>query len=188
MLGRAWRVIPGLRTGDWRSKLIAIAQIVIGFVAVLGILGMLTRHPLLLLTFATVQGLIVLGIALFVVVAISAQRTMVLEEYEPGEVIFNEGEQGRHVYVIKSGAVEVLRKRPDGSQEVINRLGPGDHFGEMALLRNAPRNATIRTLTAVQVFKMGPSNFAALYTNLPGLREHFNKVMDARLRDLDVRK
>jgi hypothetical protein len=188
MFGLTWKGLPGLKTGDWPSKLLAIAQIAIGFVAALGLLSMLTRHPLLLLTFATVQGLILLGIVLFVIVAVSAQRAMVLEAYEPGEVIFNEGEEGRYVYVIKSGAVEVLRKRPDGSQEVINRLRPGDHFGEMALLRNAPRNATIRTLTAVQVFKMSPSNFAALYTNLPGLREHFNKVMDARLRELDVRK
>lgn len=80
-----------------------------------------------------------------------------LEEFGPGEVIFREGDQGRHVYVIKSGTVEVLVKRPDGSQEVIRRLGSGDHFGEMALLRKAPRSATVRTVTPVQVFKMAPA-------------------------------
>ncbi|MFQ5944961.1 MAG: cyclic nucleotide-binding domain-containing protein, partial [Anaerolineae bacterium] len=131
------------------------------------------------------QGLIILGVVLFVVVAIFAQRTMVLEQFGPDQVIFHEGDEGRHVYVIKSGAVEVLLKRPDGSREVLNRLGPGDHFGEMALLRHAPRNATIRTATAAEVFKMTPSSFVALYTNLPGLRDHFNTVMEARLRELD---
>lgn len=188
MLGRKWKVLAGLRTGDWESKLIAVAQIAIGFVALLGLVGMLTRQPLALLGFTAAQGLLVLGVLLFVIVAIFAQRTMVLEEFGPGDVIFQEGDQGRHVYVIKSGNVDILMRRPDGVQEVIKRLGPGDHFGEMALLHRAPRNATIRTLTAVEVFKMSPSNFAALYTNLPGFREHFNTIMESRLRELDLRK
>lgn len=187
MFGLTWKVLPGLRRGDWRSKLIAISQIAIGFVALLSILGMLTRDPLLLLGFTAAQGLILLGVVLFVVVAIFAQRTMVLEEFGPGEVIFREGDPGRHVYVIKSGTVEVFAKRPDGSQEVINRQGPGDHFGELALLRNAPRTATIRTLTAVQIFKMSPSNFVALYTSLPGFRDHFNQIMESRLDEFEAR-
>ena len=188
MLGRRWRLMPGLGKGDWRSKLIAISQIAIGLVALLGVLAMLTRDPVLLLAFTAAQGLILVGVALYIVVAIFAQRTMVLEEFGSGEVIFSEGDRGRHVYVIKSGTVEVLAERPDGSQEVIRRLGSGDHFGEMALLRKAPRSATIRTVTPVEVFKMNPSNFMALYTSLPGLKDHFQKVMQSRLREFGLRK
>ena len=188
MFGGGWKVLPGLRTGDWRSKLIALSQIAIGCAALLSLLAMLTRDPLLLLGFGPAQVLILLGVVLFVVVAIFAQRTMVLEEVDPGEMIFQEGDPGRHVYVIKSGTVEVLMRHPDGSQEVIRRLGPGEPFGEMALLRNAPRSATILAVTEVQVFKMSPSNFLALYTNLPGLRENFNTIMESRLRELEVRK
>jgi hypothetical protein len=188
MLGHKWRILPGLGMGDWRSKLIAISQLTIGFVALLTLLAMVTRNPLLLLGFTAAQALILFGVVLFVVVAIFAQRTMVLEEFDSGEVIFSEGDQGRHVYVIKSGTVEVLTKRPDGSHDAINRLGPGEHFGEMALLRQAPRSATIRTVTPVEVFKMSPSNFMALYTSLPGLRDHFQKVMQSRLREFELRK
>ncbi len=188
MLRGRWRLPPVLGKGDWRSKLIAMSQIAIGLVAMLTALAMLTGNPLLLLGFTAAQGLILVGVALYIVVAIFAQRTMVLEEFGPGEVIFSEGDRGRHVYVIKSGTVEVLAKRPDGSQEVINRLGSGDHFGEMALLRRAPRSATVRTVTPVQVFKMSPSNFMALYTSLPGLRDHFQKVMQSRLREFELRK
>ena len=180
--------MPGLGKGDWRSKLIAISQLTIGFVALLGALAMLTRDPVLLLGFTAAQGLMLVGVALYIAVAIFAQRTLVLEEFGPGEVIFREGDQGRHVYVIQSGTVEVLAKHPDGSQEVIRRLGSGDHFGEMALLRKAPRSATIQTVTAVQIFKMSPSNFMALYTSLPGLRDHFQKVMQSRLREFEPRK
>jgi hypothetical protein len=188
MFGVGWKVLPGLRKGDWRSKLISLSQVAVGCSALLSLLAMLTRAPLLLLGFGPAQALILLGVVLFVVVAIFAQRTMVLEEFGPGEVIFHEGDQGRHVYVIKSGTVEVLIKRPDGSQEVIRHLGPGEPFGEMALLRNAPRSATIRAETEVQVFKMSPSNFAALYTNLPGLRESFNTIMESRLKGIELRK
>lgn len=187
MFAPRWKVLRTVRRGDWRSRLIAIAQVAIGFVALLGIVAMLTRDPVLLLGFTAAQVLTVLGVVLFVIVAIFAQRTMVLEEYGPGEVIFREGDPGRHVYVIKSGTVEVLAKGPDGSQEVINRQGSGDHFGELALLRDAPRTATIRTVTAAQIYKMSPSNFATLYTSLPGFRDHLNEAMESRLQELEAR-
>ncbi len=187
MFGLTWKVLPGLRRGDWRSKLIAISQIAIGFVALLSILAMLTRDPLLLLGFTAAQGLILLGVVLFVVVAIFAQRTMVLEEFGPGEVIFREGDPGRHVYVIRTGNVEVLANRPDGSQHVIAHLYPGDHFGELALLRDAPRTATIRTVTAVQLLKMSPDNFLALYFSLPGFRDNVSEIMKSRLNELKAR-
>jgi len=187
MLGRKWTVLPGLRRGDWRSKLIAIAQIAIGIVALLSIVAMLTRDPLLLLGFTVSQGLLVLGVVLFVVVAVFAQRTMVLEKFGPGEVIFQEGDPGRHVYVIRTGNVEVLANRPDGSRQVIAHLYPGDHFGELALLRDAPRTATIRTTTAVQLLKMSPSNFLALYFSLPGFRDNVSEIMKSRLNELKAR-
>lgn len=187
MFGRTWKVFPGLRRGDWRSRLIVIAQAAVGFVALLSLLGMLTKDPVLLLGFTAVQGLLLLGVVLFVVVAIFSQRTMVVEEFGPDEVIFREGDPGRHVYVIRTGNIEVLAKRADGSQEVIARLYPGDHFGELALLRDAPRTATIRTLTAVQLFKMSPSNFLSLYFSLPGFRDNVTEIMKSRLNDLKAR-
>jgi len=187
MRGRGFKVVSAVRSGDWQSKLLVAAQVAVGVVAMLGLLAMATRQPLLLLGFASAQGLALLGLVLFVVVAVFAQRVMVLERFEPGELIFEEGEPGRHVYVIKSGTVELLRRRPDGAHEVFKHAGGGDHFGELALLRKASRSATVRTVTAVEVFKMSPSNFVALYTNLPGFRDHFNRVMESRLHELASR-
>jgi hypothetical protein len=184
-----FKVIHGLRHGDWRSKFILASQILIGVAALMGLVAMITKQPLLLLAWAAVgQGLILLGVACFIIVALFSQRTLVSEEFGAGEIIFDQGDLGRDVYVVKSGTVQVLMKDRDGRQELINTLGPGDHFGEMALLRNAPRNATIRTVTPVEVYRMSPNNFAALYTSLPALREHFQKVMETRLRELDSRR
>jgi len=187
MLGLT-KAIPAFHKGDWRTRLIIVAQILIGVVAVVGLLGMMTLHPYLLLSFATLQGLLVLGVALFAVAAIFAQRAFVPEDYEAGEIIFNEGEPGRHLYVISSGTVEVLMKGPDGVLRLIKELGPGDHFGEMALLGNVPRNATVRTKTRVEVVKMGRSSFAAIYTSLPGVKEHFSGVMESRLKEFQEGK
>jgi CRP-like cAMP-binding protein len=187
MVGQTWKALPVLHRGDWRSRLIAIAQISVGFVALLSLLGMLTRDPLLLLGFTVAQGLLLLGVVLFALVAVFSQRTMVSERFGPGEVIFHEGDPGRHVYVIRTGNVEVLAKRADGSEAVIARLYPGDHFGELALLRDAPRTATVRTVTGVQLYKMAPSDFLALYFSLPGFRDSVYEVMKSRLKELETR-
>jgi hypothetical protein len=79
--------IAELVRGDWPSRLLWSAQVCIGLVALFGIAAVLTLNPYLLLGFAALQGLIVAGIILFVIVAILSQRAMVLEEFGPGEAI-----------------------------------------------------------------------------------------------------
>lgn len=174
--------------GDWRAKLIVASQIFVGLVALLGLLAFTTKHPLLLLGFAFSLPAMVVGIVLFLIVAAFAQRALVEEQFGPGEVIFSEGEEGKHVYVIKSGRVEVIRKKKGGDPDVMTALGPGDHFGELALLGKTPRTATIRTLEDTAVFKMDRGQFAALYTSLRGVQEQFSRDMKARLDELEARR
>lgn len=78
----------------------------------------------------------------------------------------------------------MLQKGPDRTDQVVARLQPGDHFGEIALIQHAPRTATIRTATTVDVYKISPNSFVALYTYLPGFRDHFKEVM---VKDLELR-
>jgi len=174
--------------GDWRAKLIVTAQILVGLVALFGFLAFTTKHPLLLLAFAFALPLMIVGIVLFVIVAVFAQRALVEEQYGAGEVIFNEGEEGRHVYVVKSGRVEVVRRKKGGGPDVMSVLGPGDHFGELALLGKTPRTATIRTLEDTVVYKMDRGHFAGLYTSLKGVQDQFSKDMKARLAELEAHR
>jgi CRP/FNR family transcriptional regulator, cyclic AMP receptor protein len=181
--------IGKLIRGDWPARLIGAAQLLIGLVALVGIAAVATLNPYLLLGFGAVQGLIIVGVILFVIVAMLSQRAMVLEEFRAGQVIFMEGDPGRHVYVIKSGTVEVVTKRPDGSSEVIDRLGPGDHFGDVALLRrNLPHRSTVRTVTDAHIFRISPSSLVQLYANLPEVREYLRQKEEPHLRRLQAVK
>ncbi len=73
------------------------------------------------------------------------------ERWATGQHVFNEGELGRTMYVIREGEVEVLRKSAKGRHVPIVRLGPGETFGEMTLVELQPRSATVvakkRTVT-----------------------------------------
>ncbi len=68
-----------------------------------------------------------------------------LEErsFKPGEAIFNEGELGRTMYVLREGEVEVSRRSQAGKNTVIVDLGAGETFGEMTLVELQPRSATV---------------------------------------------
>jgi hypothetical protein len=181
--------IADIVRGDWPARLLWAAQVCVATVALLGVAAVVTLNPYLLLGYAAAQALIVVGIILFVIVAILSQRAMVLEEFAAGAIIFHEGDPGRHVYVVKSGTVEVVTSGPDGSTEVIDRLGPGDHFGDVALLRrNLPHHATVRTVTDAHVFRISPGGFVQLYANLPELREYFRQKEEPHLRRLQVLK
>jgi CRP-like cAMP-binding protein len=81
--------------------------------------------------------------------------------------------------------VEVANEQPDGSSEVVDRLGPGDHFGDVALLRhNLPRRSTVRTVTDAHIFRISPGGFAQLYANLPEFREYLRQKEEPHLRRL----
>lgn len=62
--------------------------------------------------------------------------------YQPGEIIFREGEPGAGMYIIKSGAVSIVVRVPGGGERQLALLTSKQFFGEMALLEDVPRSAT----------------------------------------------
>jgi CRP-like cAMP-binding protein len=72
----------------------------------------------------------------------------------PNQTAITEGEPGDAFYVVGSGQLEVIR---DGARRAT--LGPGDHFGEVALLNDAPRNATVVARTPVRAFRLDREGF-----------------------------
>ena len=105
------------------------------------------------------------------------------EHFEPGQRIFDQGELGDRVYILLSGRAEVLRSadaRGAPGEQVLATLGPGECFGEMALLGNAPRNASVRCVEPMTVLSIPKREFGLLAANVPGLRASFEQVMARR--------
>jgi CRP-like cAMP-binding protein len=65
-----------------------------------------------------------------------------------GAVVFREGEQGDEMYVVVAGKVRISKQVPGVGEEALDILGPGSHFGEMAMVDDAPRSADALAHTA----------------------------------------
>ena len=103
------------------------------------------------------------------------------EHFEPGQHVFSQGELGDRVYILLSGKAEVVRSNgTPGGEQILATLGPGECFGEMALLDNAPRNATVRCVQPMTVLSIPKREFGLLAANVPGLRANFEQVMARR--------
>jgi NADH dehydrogenase len=101
------------------------------------------------------------------------------EHYEPGQDVFRQGDLGDRLYVILSGEAEVRREEA-GRTSVLARLGPGQCFGEMALVNRTERNAGVRCIAAMDVLSLPKRDFAVLAANLPDLRASFERMARAR--------
>ncbi len=91
--------------------------------------------------------------------------------YRPGDDIFLEGSPGTHFYVIDRGEVEVLHRDDKGEpNQIVDVLGPGEFFGEMALLDNQPRGVSARARTEVDALVMGKEVFSRISGSLAPFR------------------
>jgi len=102
------------------------------------------------------------------------------EHFEPGQVVFREGDRGDWLYVVVDGEVEVLKTIPDRGETSLRTLGPGECFGEIALVSDRPRSATVRSRGNVNLLAVDREAFQALFSNLPPLRGFFEQLIDMR--------
>jgi CRP-like cAMP-binding protein len=100
------------------------------------------------------------------------------EHFEPGEYVFRQGDRGDGIYMVLSGTAEV--RAGDADETLLATLGPGEFFGEMALLGDGVRNASVRCAEPLDLLFIPRADFAALLDRLPKMRESFEQVADAR--------
>ncbi len=99
-----------------------------------------------------------------------------------GKALISEGETGHEFFVILEGTAKVSRHG-----RKIATLGPGDAFGELALLEKAPRNSTIVAETDMELVVLGQREFAGLIDEVPGFARKLLAGMGKRLREADAR-
>ena len=104
--------------------------------------------------------------------------------FEPGEIIFHEGDKGDYLYIIVEGQVEIFSIK-DNEEKVLAKLGKGEYFGEMALLNQRARLATVRCLTPVDVLALRKSDFGILISNFAELRKDFEQTEKMRRKHID---
>ena len=101
------------------------------------------------------------------------------QHFEPGDIIFEQGDLGDSVYVIDEGECEVLYER-EGEQELLATLSGGECFGEVALLSDRTRSATIRAVSAMNVLIIPKGDFNKLRQSVPAFGNVFTELVKRR--------
>ncbi len=97
------------------------------------------------------------------------------EHFPAGRVIIRQGDKGDRFYIMKQGHVEVTVRDEAGVTEVVNQLDRGNYFGELALLRVAPRNATCRATVPTEVLSLTRDDFDRLVKARFDMREKVDR-------------
>jgi NTE family protein len=103
------------------------------------------------------------------------------ERYAPRDFIVREAERGDSLFIVESGMVEVVVRSNDGSDSVLSRLGPGETFGEMALLTGEPRSAAVRAMAPTVVRVVPRDEFLDIAVRYPVLLFNLSRVLVGRL-------
>jgi energy-coupling factor transporter ATP-binding protein EcfA2 len=105
------------------------------------------------------------------------------ETYQPGSVIVREGDAARDFYIITAGEVEILLRHPGSAEVVVNRLGSGEYFGEIALLHGGTRRNTVRTAAhgPAEVMALDRETFEELVRESEPARRELRRVAELRL-------
>lgn len=117
-------------------------------------------------TAAALAGVAVEDLPLLRYVAPDARRVVAAsftrDSYDFGDVIVERGEPSDALYLIVSGRARVVAPAEDGTEVTLNRLGPGDTFGEDGLLQDRVRSATVRASSATEVARLDGGVFRGL--------------------------
>ena len=104
--------------------------------------------------------------------------------YPKNTIIISEGDDSDSLYVVLSGKVKVFLSDDDGREIIINILGEGEYFGELALLDDAPRSASVMTSEECKLAVISKSSFEDCLFKNPQLSLRVIKELSKRMRSL----
>ncbi|AWB90981.1 Crp/Fnr family transcriptional regulator [Aeromicrobium chenweiae] len=99
-----------------------------------------------------------------------------------GEILFNEGDDGNQLYVVTDGKMKLGRTSPDGRENLLAILGPGQMFGELSFFDPGPRSATATAVTDVELKSLGHEALSPVLTAHPDVAHALLNQLAGRLR------
>ena len=109
----------------------------------------------------------------------------VTRQFGKGAVIVKEGDQAIAFYLMRSGRAEVVKGAEGSSPRVLNTVGPGDFFGEMALLDGYLRSASVRALEDTECLVLSRWDFLAELRSTPSIAVQMLPILSRRLREVE---
>jgi NADH dehydrogenase len=101
--------------------------------------------------------------------------------FRKGDYVFRQGEPALNFYSVEKGTLDVIRANEiDGTEQLVAVIGPGDFFGEMALLEGRPRSASVRARTEVEVTTLGAQVFSRISKTLAPLQQRLAEAIRQR--------
>lgn len=110
-------------------------------------------------------------------------ESLELRDFQPGEVLVEEGAPGDSLFAIVEGSVEVVRTLKRGRRRTVALLGEGDFFGEMSLLSHLPRLATVKAFERTAVLELTRERLALIAARHPSVEEALRGYQRERLLD-----
>jgi potassium efflux system protein len=107
-------------------------------------------------------------------------RHMIRHRLEPMRTVIEQGSEGDSLFIVVEGALKAEIEMDDGKVLEVGRLGPGDFFGEIALLTGEPRGATITTITTSQIYEVRKEHIQPVIERYPDMKSDLSRILTRR--------
>lgn len=107
--------------------------------------------------------------------------------FEPGQVVFREGDASDTCYIVRSGRARAVREHPDGRTITLATFGLGDIFGELAMFEDERRSATVEAVQRTSVVAVLGPDMRRLMVEHPGISARLVVALGRRLRETNER-
>jgi CRP/FNR family transcriptional regulator len=114
-------------------------------------------------------------------------RVSVARSFPAGVRVFHEGDHSDACYLVRKGDLRVTREHPDGRAIALATLGPGDLFGELAMLDGEARSASVETLTDSELLALPAADVRRLLADHPNISVKLIAALTKRLRETNER-
>ena len=115
----------------------------------------------------------------------AVREAITVRNYAPGQVIFTEGDSGDGLYLVRDGQVQISTWVKQDERRVLSQLGPGDFFGEMAVVDSEPRSATAMAHTEAELCFIPRDKMLKMLESSPGLAITLIREFSLRLREFN---